>query len=209
MSAHPPHKLLKAIRKELLITQPRAAELLGVSYPYFLSIETGQRELSLPLANKVAKTFGVVNVGDKDAKPLMRDPKSKAQVPFTRERYLEYSTGRPSFFFEDVGRVATPTLDDYMRCTHALLKAAEEEKQLRPVLFDFFTWFRQSNNNVAMLDSLKRNFELLYPGKLKTSDAFAALTLDWENEALHHEETMQKRRDADSERKRRRKQKNT
>ena len=58
-SVHTPHKQLKAIRKHLGITQRTAAAMLGVSYPYFLSVETGQRELSDPLAGRIARTFGV------------------------------------------------------------------------------------------------------------------------------------------------------
>src|SRR5438552_3820666 len=127
MSKHPPHHQLKAIRKLLGITQMRAAQLLGVSYPYFLSVETGQRKLSHPLAHKIAKTFGVKNVGDRNAAPLIRDPKSKRLLDFTKQRYLEYSRGRPSFFIEDSAKVVTPKLDDYARCAHALLKAAEEQ----------------------------------------------------------------------------------
>ena len=41
MSAHEPHKQLKTIRKRVGITQKTAADMLGVSYPYLLSIETG------------------------------------------------------------------------------------------------------------------------------------------------------------------------
>src|SRR5207237_7543685 len=64
-----PHKQLKTIRERLGITQKTAAALLDVSYPYYLAIETGQREISRSLADKVRETFGVMRIDDKAAAP--------------------------------------------------------------------------------------------------------------------------------------------
>jgi len=184
MSKHTPHKPLKTIRKQLGITQMRAAQLLGVSYPYFLSVETGQRDLSLPLANKIARTFGVRNIGDKNAEPLIRDSKGNL-VPFTKERFENYISARPSFYIEEDytsergGKLVTPTPSDYARCTHALLEAAEEQHKLRPVLADFFDWFTESITSDAMFEGLKRKFDKLFPGERRKSDAFLALTVSW------------------------------
>ena len=202
MSRHSPHKQLKAIRKQLHITQMRAAELLSVSYPYFLSIETGQRKLSEPLADKITKTFGVVNIGDKNAEPLIRDPDRKAFVPFTNERYLAYTLKTPSFLVEDGQEIVTPTLDDYARCAHALLRAAAKQQKLRPVLLDFFRWFQESNDSDAMFDSLQRSFDQLFPGERRKSKAFLALTANWEDAAFAAAEAAAARRAADRERKR-------
>jgi predicted transcriptional regulator len=45
---------LKKIRSALGITQMKLAEMLGVSYPYLLSVETGQRDMSAQLARKIS-----------------------------------------------------------------------------------------------------------------------------------------------------------
>src|SRR5215471_3584546 len=104
MRAYSPHNQLKTIRKRLGITQMRAAEMLGVSYPYLLSVETGQRALSRALGRKIEMTFGVVGIQDKNAEPMMvdlpgddsedifnlgRDP---GYVPFSKERFEKYAS---------------------------------------------------------------------------------------------------------------------
>jgi DNA-binding XRE family transcriptional regulator len=189
MAAYTPHKQLKAIRARLGITQMQAAAMLGFSYPYILSIETGQRELSRPLAMKIAKTFGVAQIWNKDAEPLIRSSDGNL-VPFTKEEHLRYKKSKPSFFIDDIDaeytetqrpRRVTPTFDDYARCVHALLNAADEQGTLRPVLSDFVRWFTQSITSDAMLDALKQSFDRLFPNERRKSDAFLALTVTWGN----------------------------
>ena len=191
MQTHKPHKQLKAIRARLGITQMQAAAMLGVSYPYLLSVETGQRELSGPLARKIRRTFGVARIQEKNAEPMIRDSKGNL-VPFTKERFENYILARPSFFIEDDsvvkldgklvrgGKFVTPTPSDYARCTHALLEAAEEQHALRPVVADFFNWFAESITSDAILESLKRKFDKLFPGERRKSDALLSLTVYWE-----------------------------
>ena len=188
MQAHKPHKQLKAIRARLGITQMQAAAMLSVSYPYLLSVETGQRELSGPLARKIRRTFGVARIQEKNAEPMIRDPKGNL-VPFTKERFENYILARPSFFIEDDsvvkldgklvrgGKLVTPTPTDYARCTRALLEAVEEHHTLRPVVADFFNWFAESITSEAIFKSLQRKFDELYPGERRRSDAFLALSV--------------------------------
>src|SRR5215467_12050577 len=103
MRAHSPHKQLKTIRKRLGITQMRAAAMLGVSYPYLLSVETGQRALSRALARKIERTFGVVGIRHKNAEPMMVDlrggdseemdlGRKPDRAPFTKERFENYAS---------------------------------------------------------------------------------------------------------------------
>jgi transcriptional regulator with XRE-family HTH domain len=184
MPAHIPHRQLKRIRAQLHITQEGAAAVLGVSASYFLSVETGQRELSHPLARKVAKTFGVAQIEDKNAEPFICDSEGNL-VPFTKETYLAYCSKRPSFFIEESKRkrVVTPTPADYARCTCALLEAAEDQGTLRPVILDFFDWFAQSISSDAVFTSLQRRFDQRFPKKRKNSAAFLALTMNWARRA--------------------------
>jgi transcriptional regulator with XRE-family HTH domain len=195
-SPHTPHKQLKAIRERLDITQRTAAAMLGVSYPYFLSVETGQRELSDPLAQKVARTFGVVRIQKKDEEPLIRDSTGKL-VSFTKGEYSRYVSSRPSFWIDDDfagpegAHKVTPTLRDYARCAHALLDAAEKEATLGPVLADFFSWFARSITTESMYERLKQSFDHLFPGERAKSDAYLALTIKWglqvENEVFKNQ----------------------
>src|SRR5262245_9543564 len=163
MSAHFPHKQLKTIRRRLGITQMRAAAMLGVSYPYLLSVETGQRALSRPLADKVERTFGVVGIQDKRAEPMMVDLKrgdlqeinlgehEERLVPFTKERFKEYASAEWPYYCIDydylskrVDLVVRPMPRDYARCTRALLEAVAEQHMLSPVVAHFHSWFVES-----------------------------------------------------------------
>lgn len=121
-------------------------------------------------------------IQDKNAEPMIRDSKGKL-VPFTKERFEEYTSARPSFFIEDEsivergGTFVTPAPSDYARCTHALLEAVEEQDTLRLVVADFFNWFAESITTDAIFESLKRKFDKLFPGERRRSDAFLALTV--------------------------------
>jgi DNA-binding XRE family transcriptional regulator len=208
MAVYKPHNQLKAIRARLGIAQDKTAAMLGISYPYFISVETGQRDLSRPLAAKVAKTFGVVRIQGKDAEPIIRNS-AGALVPFTQEEYLRYKTARPSFFIEGSpsGQRLTPTAEDYARCARALLVAAEEQGTLRPVVADFVNWFGKSLASDAMFESLKRAFDRLFPGRRKESAAYLALTAIWhagiEDEAMKWHEQKEKAAKRKREKKRR------
>jgi hypothetical protein len=130
------------------------------------------------LAGKIARTFGVARIWEADALPIIRNSKG-AFVPFTKAEYQRYRTARPSFFID--GQRVTPTADDYAQCARALLAAAEEQGELRPVVTDFVNWFANSISSDAILDSLKRNFDRLFPDQRKKSAAFLALTVTWGN----------------------------
>jgi transcriptional regulator with XRE-family HTH domain len=199
-SPHTPHKQLKAIRARLGLTQMETAARLGVSYPYFLSVETGQRDLSAALAAKIQKTFGVARIQEKQQEPLIRNSNGKL-VPFTKDEYLRYVHSSPSFWIDDdLGDSPrkikiTPTIEDYARCAQALLEAAKNEGTLRPVLSDFFNWYAQSITD-SMYESLKHSFDGLFPGERAKSDAYLALTVRWglevENEILKNQERKAK-----------------
>jgi transcriptional regulator with XRE-family HTH domain len=54
-----PHLRLKNLRKIIQITQQKLAEKCGISYPYLLSVETGQRVMSEKLAKRISFATGV------------------------------------------------------------------------------------------------------------------------------------------------------
>src|SRR5687767_14684758 len=99
MSAREPHRQLKSIRRELHVTQRRLAEMLGVSYPYLLSVETGQRDMSEPLGRKLAWLLGVPanRIRDKNAEPMAWDPTSQKLVPFSRAVFENHCSRLPTF----------------------------------------------------------------------------------------------------------------
>jgi transcriptional regulator with XRE-family HTH domain len=184
MSAYTRHEQLKKIRKHLGITQKRAAAMLGISYPYLLSVETGQRELSHALAARVTKTFGVQRIEERDADPVIRGAGGKL-VPFTKEEYRRYKTTKPSYWIDAdytdglTPRKVTPSAPDYGRCATALLDAAEKQGVLGPVVADFADWFTKSITTDAMFEALKKSFDQVFPGKRAKSDAYLALTVLW------------------------------
>lgn len=54
-----PHLRLKKLRKIIRMTQQKLAEKCGISYPYLLSVETGQRVMSEKLAKRISFATGV------------------------------------------------------------------------------------------------------------------------------------------------------
>jgi DNA-binding XRE family transcriptional regulator len=186
-----PHKQLKIMRERLRITQQTAATMLNVSYPYYLSVETGQRQLSNALGQKIRDTFGLADVSDKLATPKIALGKGVTD-DFTKERYEARLAKRPSFYIPEDNVVVTPTLGDYARCTHALLLAAEKRRRLKAVLQGFFEWARQSLSSDEMLDAFRDSFNEIFPGELAKSEAFLAVTTHWglplEDEVFRQEE---------------------
>src|SRR5437763_6055528 len=92
-----PHQQLRAIRKALEKTQKEFAEMLGVYYPYLLSMETGQRAMSKPLARKIGWLVGVspATLLDPNAKPMSWDNIRKQFVPFSLETYQRHRAQFP------------------------------------------------------------------------------------------------------------------
>jgi transcriptional regulator with XRE-family HTH domain len=205
MSVYTPNAKLRKIRKELGLTQERIAAELGVAYPYYLSIETGQRKLSVSLGDKIAKTFGVANIRGESPVPLIRDRNNKL-VPFTKERYLDYLGERPSFFLKGGKRLVRPAPFDYGRSVHALLQAAEEQGTIGPMLADLFDWFKRSiSSNADLLESFQHHFERKYPGQMSQNEAFLALKNYWDDQAKRVGGTKQDHRVAPREGKRKEK----
>ncbi|MEO6971787.1 MAG: helix-turn-helix transcriptional regulator, partial [Chthoniobacterales bacterium] len=198
MSERIPHKQLKAIRRKLGLTQMAAAAKLNVSYPYLLAVETGQRDLSARLARNITKAFGVERIEQKNQEPMIRNSDGKL-VPFTKDEYRRYVSSRPSFWVDSdfagpQGRhKITPTLEDYARCAHALLVAAEKERTLRPVVADFFRWFAQSISTDSIYERLKAIFKEIFPET--KSDAFLALTIYWGRQVENKIVTEQERKE--------------
>jgi len=161
-----------------------------------------QRHQNLPYVRSTLSVIAAIvfrrivrhsRIHDRKAEPLIRDLKGNL-VPFTKERFENYISARPSFYIEDTsergGKLIRPTPRDYARCTQALLEAAEEQHRLRPVIADFVDWFAESITSDARFEALKRKFDKLFPGERRKSDAFLALTVFWgervEDEFLKH-----------------------
>src|SRR4030095_466686 len=97
-----PHQQLRTIRKALHKTQKQLAEMLGVSYPYLLSVETGQRDMSEPLARKITWLFGLTSsIRDKEAQPMTWDRVAKKQAPFSSDTFRRHGVQLPTFRIPD------------------------------------------------------------------------------------------------------------
>ena len=165
MPTHKPHRQLKAIRAALHITQMQLAEMLGVSYPYLLSVETGQRDMSEPLAQKLTWLLGIPRnrIKDKEAVPMTWDPASQKLVPFSSETFRQHSTQLPTFQIPDTGRRVTPTLEEYTRAFHAALISAAAKQRLGVVLQSFFAFFAENFSSDDMVDAFRTSHQKLFP----------------------------------------------
>jgi transcriptional regulator with XRE-family HTH domain len=164
-----PHLQLKAIRKKLGKTQKQLAEMLGVSYPYLLSVETGQRDMSEPLARKISWLFGLSSsIRNKKAPPTSWDHASKKLVPFSAETFRKHTSQPPTFRIEtddtaDTPDRVTPTLKGYTKAFHAMLDSAQKTGRLGAVLQSFFTLFNENVSSVASIDAFQASYRKLYP----------------------------------------------
>jgi transcriptional regulator with XRE-family HTH domain len=83
-----PNLRLKALRKELNISQAKLAERSGVSYPYLLSVEIGQRALSLPLAETISCATGIGPMWLLGREGKISQPLTPTGRPYTLEYYV-------------------------------------------------------------------------------------------------------------------------
>ena len=162
-----PHLQLKTIRKKLAKTQKQLAEMLGISYPYLLSVETGQRDMSEPLARKISWLVGVPfsRIQEKTATAMSWDPASKKLVPFSAESFRKYTSQLPTFRIDtgDSKDRVTPTLKGYAKAFHAVLDSAAKTGRLGAVLKSFFTLFNENVRSDAAIDAFQASYRRLYP----------------------------------------------
>jgi transcriptional regulator with XRE-family HTH domain len=161
-----PHGQLRAIRKTLHKTQKQLAEMLGVSYPYLLSVETGQRDMSEPLARKITWLFGLSSpIRDKKAAPMSWDRVSKKRVPFSLETFERHKSQLPTFIpdLSDPNDRIKPTLKGYTKAFHAMLDSAVKTGRLGAVLESFFTLFNENMSSDAAIDAFQTSYRKLYP----------------------------------------------
>src|SRR6266487_6580105 len=155
--------------------------MLGVSYPYLLSVETGQRDMSEPLARKLTWLFGLSNdIRSKKASPTAWDPIQKGRVPFSLDTFRKHSLQLPTFRIPDntaaIEDQVTPTSKDYSKAFHAMLESAKSTGRLGPLLENFFALFREYASSDAAIDAFMASYRRLYPrGK---RDAQRALIAD-------------------------------
>ena len=160
-----PHLQLKTIRKKLGKTQKQLAEMLGVSYPYLLSVETGQRDMSEPLARKITWLFGVSRIRDKKAAPMVWDEASKKLVPLSQKTFDQRKSKLPTFTPDPsaLDDRITPSLEGYSRAFHALLDSAPSTSGLGAVLQNFFDLFATHLSSDAAIDAFQASYQKLYP----------------------------------------------
>jgi transcriptional regulator with XRE-family HTH domain len=172
-----PHHQLKAIRKTLQKTQKEFAKMLGVSYPYLLSVETGQRDMSESIARKISWLVGVSSshlLKNKRAKPMSFDDTAQDIVPFSLETYRKHCAQFPKFTLPGYEEVS-PTAEGYTKVFHAVLDSAMNTHQmgeLMPRFLQFFADVVQSNIGLrAFLGSLHK----LYSEDAEAGEAAAVL----------------------------------
>jgi hypothetical protein len=174
-----PHQQLKTIRRTLQQTQKQfATEMLRVSYPYFLSVETGQRAMSESLARKIGWLVGVSSAGllnNKNAKPMSFDDTSKKLVPFSLETYRQHCAQFPTFAAPDMHEEVTPSLEGYAKAFHVVLDSAMSMHRLGAVLSNFFKFFADSITSGASVGAFHASLQKLYPEDPEAAKAAVAL----------------------------------
>ena len=142
--------------------------MLGVSYPYLLSVETGQRDMSEPLARKITWLFGLASpIRDKQAAPMTWNRVAKKRVPFSLDTFRKHSAKLPTFRIPDdtagTEEQVTPTLKGYTKAFHAMLDSASSTCRLGAVLESFFALFTENISSDAAIDAFQASYRKLYP----------------------------------------------
>jgi DNA-binding XRE family transcriptional regulator len=165
MSKFDPHQQLKAIRAALGKTQMELAQMLDVSYPYLLSIETGQRDMSDPLARRITWLFGLTSkIHNKRARSMTWDPVARTEVPFTALTFEKHKVQLPMFSIPQIPDQATPTvLTGYAKAFHALLDSAKTTGRLTPVLSKFFELLAENTPSEHEIKAFRASYRKLYP----------------------------------------------
>jgi transcriptional regulator with XRE-family HTH domain len=133
-----PHLRLKAVRKITGDTQAAFARRIGVSYPYVLSVETGQRKMNVRFAQLVMHATGVSSdwlIRGTSKTPvcysgIFRHPITsrfhlRSDEPFTRESFDEWAEKpRPPFNDVDPDSDQARLIDDFSVALASLMKAS-------------------------------------------------------------------------------------
>jgi len=152
--------------------------MLRVSYPYLLSVETGQRDMSEALARKVSWLVGVSSTDllkNKTAKPMSFDDTANNVVPFSLESYRQHRAQFPKFYTLDHEEELTPTLEGYTKIFHALLDSAVSMHRLGHVMPLFFKFFADSIPSGTAVGAFIASLHRLYPEDRDALNAMAAL----------------------------------
>ena len=174
---HQLHDQLRAIRKALEKTQKEFVEMLGVSYSYLLSVETGQRAMSKPLARKIGWLVGVspATLLDPNAKPMSWDDTRKKFVPFSLETYRRHQAQFLSFTLADTQEEVVPTLEGYAKVFHAVLDSAIEMHRLPDAIDSFYKFFSANMQSGSCVGAFHASLQMLYPKDAEAKRAAAAL----------------------------------
>jgi DNA-binding XRE family transcriptional regulator len=161
-----PHSQLKKIRGILGITQMELAAMLGVSYPYLLSVETGQRDMSAQLARKISWLVGVPSsqLRKKTAPPMTLDRASRKLVPFSLQTFKKHGVQLPTFLMpDDSGDVIAPTLNDYSKAFDAVLDSAVATHRVGAVIQSLLELFNEHFRTDEAIDAFRASYKKLYP----------------------------------------------
>jgi len=171
-----PHYQLRAIRDVLFVTQKEFAKMLGVSYPYYLSVETGQRDLSEALARKISWAVGVSSaelLKNKNAEPMAFEDAAQDVVPFSMETYRQHCAQFPKFSLSPYDEEFKPTLEGYAKVFHAVLDSAMSRHRLGKVMPKFLTFLADSIG--PDIGGFIASVQKLYPEDREARDAMVVL----------------------------------
>lgn len=144
MGTRTPHYGLKRLRKILgrEMTQEKFAARIGVSYPYLLSIETGQREMTMAVAKRITMAFGVDprSMIAPNGIPMRLADKEVGLVPFAAEPAAAFRAG-PMDIEEEFARTRPDRTNYPMGLTLWRLLYASGTRRVLPVVSgEFFEW---------------------------------------------------------------------
>lgn len=176
------------------MTQKDFAKMLGVSYPYLLSVETGQRDMSESLSRKISWLVGVSSTElrkNKRAQPMAFDDTTQDVVPFSQETYRQHCAQFPKFSDKKkivIGKATrdlqepapprdevTPTLEGYAKVFHGLLDSAMFRHRLGKVMPLFFKFFAEITPSGSEVGAFITSVQKLYPEDREAVNAMVAL----------------------------------
>jgi transcriptional regulator with XRE-family HTH domain len=163
-----PHSRLKALRKVIGITQAKLAERCGISYPYLLAVETGQRSMSENLAKRISFATGV-------SKEWLLHAAGTSETPqnyfgkYTKKTWEAHCRWEGNKFpHEDFGDVGDELMnsDDVMLRAGAALRASWRKGKFTVALMMLRDFIKSMEEDLQLGNVVKTEFRLDVPNEL-------------------------------------------
>jgi transcriptional regulator with XRE-family HTH domain len=185
MAKRAPHLRLKALRKITGDTQVKLSERCGISYPYLLAVETGQRAMSEKLAKRISYATGVSKDWLMYAPGTSETPQTFFFQEYTTDSWKNHRQWEGNRFpQEDFGDVGDELMisDDQLFRLGAVLRAAWRRGKFSVAIMMLRDFIKSMEQDLNLAETVSEELRHDAPDEL--------LEADHENHDLPYESSI-------------------